>query len=455
MTSAWGSIVLSRTLLLALLAAGLCSAPAFADDGDGEAPTTGWKPTWTAWAPRDKVRAAFPKQAKETGRAALDCTAAKDGRLVDCRVAREIPTGQGFGAAALSLVGYERIKTKDDAGASVAGRSVRTWFELLAPGDANPDWLKRPTASDLATVFPKKAVVAGQSGRATIKCKVTVEGFLEACKVASEDPVGYDFGNAALQLTPQLRMTPKIRGGRPVPGGEVSVPVIWPNVPQGLSMGSSLVLDPPWSQVPTQAEINAAWPREAVGLASGQASLRCDLDKTGQLRDCDVTSESPSGKGFGKAAKTLAKTFRVAFDPSEAKTLPKYAVDLPFRFRDPSTPDARRLTRPRWIRTLTPEGMAMVYPQAALKAGVKAGAGTARCTVTATGELADCQAARETPAGLDFGAAAVKAVAAMRMNPWTKEGDTVEGLVINIPIQFTWEGDTAPAAEAPAKQGGQ
>ncbi|HWT50695.1 MAG TPA: transcriptional regulator, partial [Caulobacter sp.] len=68
------------------------------------------------------------------------------------------------------------------------------------------------------------------------------------------------------------------------------------------------------------------------------------------------------------------------------------------------------------------------------------------CTVTATGELSACQAVREAPAGLDFGAAAIKAATAMRMNPWTKEGDTVDGLVITVPIAFTWD-DTVPAGK--------
>ncbi|WP_297516174.1 TonB family protein [uncultured Caulobacter sp.] len=440
-----------RKLLLALLAAGLCATAAAAsarDDDDGDdGPQAGWKPQWTTNAPRDKVKAAFPKGAKESGRAALDCVATKDGKLVDCKIAKEMPAGQGFGAAALTLVGYERIKTKDDQGASVAGRPVRTWFELLAPGDANPDWLKRPTASDLAAVFPKKAVASGQSGRASIQCKVTVEGFLEACKVKSEDPVGYGFGAAALQLAPQLRMTPKIRGGKPVPGGDVTVPVIWPNVPQGLTLGPSLVRDLPWIQAPTEAQVKAAWPKEAAGLASGQAALRCGLAKTGALTDCDVIAESPGGKGFGKAAKGLAKAFRVAFQPEDAKTLSNLKVDLPFRFRSPSEPDGRRLTRPHWVRTLTAEGMALAYPEAAVKAGVKTGQGAARCTVTATGELADCQAVRESPAGLDFGAATIKAVAALRMNPWTEDGDPVEGLTITIPVQFNWEGEPPQSAK--------
>lgn len=439
-----------RLLLSFILAAGLATA-AFADEEEDR--TSGWKPTWTAWAPRDKVRAAFPRGATESGRAILDCVIASDGKLVDCSVARETPAGQGFGQAALGLVKYERVKTKDETGAATAGRRVRTSFSILAPGDDEPNWVRRPTPGDLAAVFPIKAMEAGRGGRAVIGCKVTIEGFLEACKVRSESPAGLDFGAAALQLAPQLRMTPRIRGGKPVAGGEVSIPIIWSGAPSISNMGSSVILDPPWVQAPTQAEINAVWPKEAAGLSSGQAALRCEIDTSGQLRSCGVISESPGGKGFGRAAKTLSKSFRVVLNPNDPKAARKYVVDVPFRFRDPATPDNRKLTKPRWIRTLSTEGMAEVYPQAAIKAGVKAGQGAITCTVTAVGELSDCKAVRESPAGLDFGAAAIKASTAMRMNPWTKEGDTVDGLVITLPIAFTWD-DAAPAAAAAPKQGG-
>src|SRR5262249_49527236 len=155
-------------------------------DDDDDDKTPGWKPTWTAWAPRDKVRAAFPKGATESGKALLDCMIAPDGKLVDCKVAKEMPAGQGFGQAALGLVKYERVKTKDESGASVAGRTIRTGFSILAPGASEPDWVRRPTPGDLAAVFPVKAMEAGRGGKAVIGCKVTVEGFLDACKVRSE-----------------------------------------------------------------------------------------------------------------------------------------------------------------------------------------------------------------------------------------------------------------------------
>ncbi len=434
---------MSRKLLPALIAAGLSIASlhaAWADDDDDQPKTAGWKAVFVAGAPKDKMKAAYPKGATVTGKAALDCVAAEGGKLVDCKIAKETPAGQGFGQAALSVVGYERIKTIDEAGASVIGRPVRTYLEFLAPGDADPDWLRKPTGSQIANVFPKKAISDGVAGKALIDCQVTAEGFLQNCQVLSESPKDYNFGLAGLQLAPQFRMTPKIRGGKAVPGGRVRIPINWgaPN-PSSMMSSTTVVLDPPWAQVPTQAAINAAWPKAAAGLASGQAALRCGLDKTGLLQRCEVISESPRGKGFGKAAQTLAKDFKIPLDPADAKTTKTFKIDVPFRFRDPALPDARKLTKPRWVRTLSPEGMVAVYPEAAIKAGVKSGLGAVECTVTATGELTDCQAAREAPAGLDFAAAAIKAASHMRMNPWTKEGDTVDGLRITLPVAFTLE----------------
>lgn len=444
--------MLSRSLLLVLLMAGLSttmlSNAAFARDDDDDAPPAGWRPKFIASAPDAKLKAAFPKGATVTGKAQLGCVADKGGRLIDCKVLREAPAGQGFGEAALSVVGYERIATKDAAGASVEGRPVRTTLEFLAPGDANPDWVRKPNGQDIANVFPKKALDKRIGGRAMIRCRVTVEGFLEACKVASESPEGLDFGGAGLQLAPQFRMSPKIRGGKAVPGGEVTIPIVWEE-PRGAAPlnTTSIVMDPPWNRVPTQAELDAAWPKAAVGAPFGQAALRCVLMKTGQLRSCDVISENPRGKGFGKAAQDLSKLFVVNIGDTDAKSFKDYKVDLPFRFRDPAAPEARKLTKPRWIRTLSAEAMAEVYPQAAAKAGVKSGVGAATCTITATGELTGCIPARESPAGLDFGKAAVEAVKPMRMNPWTKEGDTVEGLTITIPVEFTLD-DTAEASAA-------
>jgi len=443
-----------RSWAFSLLAAGIATTAAAQthdDVPDGTPP--GWRAQFVAGPKPDDIKAAYPKAAhdqKISGDATLACVAGADGRLNDCVIFKEDPVGHGFGAAALLLVGKERIKTRDASGVSVAGRPVKTDFSFLAPGDSNPEWVKKPSSGALAGVFPSAAVKAAKDGRATIGCLVTIEGFLEACKVQSEDPPGLGFGPAALQLVPQFRMSPKVRGGRAVSGGKVTVPIIWEGLARGgfRSTGQSLVLDPPWALAPSAMQVAAAWPSEAGDTISGQAALRCQLDKLGAPRGCEVISENPKGQGFGKAARTLSKSFLIAFPADKAKDLDDYKIDIPFRFRNPATPDARKLTKPRWIRTLNPQGVADIYPAAAIKAGVKTGLGVVSCRVSATGELTDCQAAREEPANLEFAAAAMKAASLMRMNPWTAEGDPVDGLRITLPIKFEWQGPPQGSAEA-------
>ncbi|CAN7349269.1 TonB family protein [Caulobacter sp. LjRoot300] len=404
--------------------------------------------------------AAYPKTAfdrKISGEATLDCTADDAGREVDCRVIDEKPAGLGFGEAALALSAKERVKTTDGQGGSIVGKRFETDFSFLAPGDSNPDWLRKPSAQDLAAAFPTKALRDGAAGKATIKCNVTIEGFLERCAVLFESPADFGFGAAALQLSPQFRMSPKIRGGKPVPGGDVTIPINWEapiaRGPAATFGSRRLMVDPPWVRAPSLEQVRAAWPAAAKDTASGQAALRCGLSPTGALKDCEVISEIPSGKGFGRAAKSLASAFQIYVRPEDAKAVRNLNIDVPFRFRDPATPDTRQLTRPRWTTTLTAEGMSAIYPAAAVKAGVFSGLGVVDCAVDAGGRLVDCSARREEPARLDFGAAALEAAKVMAMNPWTKEGDTVEGLRIALPIRFTWQETAAEAAapSAPAK----
>ncbi|KSB89361.1 hypothetical protein AS593_13965 [Caulobacter vibrioides] len=404
---------------------------------------------FTAGPRRAEIQAAFPAGAKTTGEAEVECLVGDKGVLADCRVLAEQPLNQGFGQAALGLSGRFRAKLKDEAGASTVGRKTAYELEFLAPGDANPDWVRKPTGEDLAGVFPVEAVKAGKDGRAVINCRVTVDGFLDRCKVLSESPEGLGFGKSALALAPQFLMSPKIRGGKRVES-DVTVPINWKGLtgqflaPVGKER---LILDPPWKSAPTLAQVEGAWPKAAEGLDNGQAALRCRLRATGALHDCEVISELPKGKGFGKAAMGLTEHFVVSLGEGDAKTAKLVQVDVPFRFRPPGS-TTRQLSRPRWIQIARSEDLVRTYPEAARKAGVASGLGVVACTVTAEGRLVDCEASREEPAGLDFAAAAIIVAASMRMNPWTTEGDPVDGHRIRLPIQF--DGDPAPP-EAPAE----
>lgn len=88
-----------------------------------------------------------------------------------------------------------------------------------------PQWLRRPTGGDLARVYPPAAVKRGLSGRATISCRVSASGELNECEVIEESPPEYGFGEAALKLVPEFRMTKEIRTGQSVEGGTVRIPI--------------------------------------------------------------------------------------------------------------------------------------------------------------------------------------------------------------------------------------
>jgi protein TonB len=84
------------------------------------------------------------------------------------------------------------------------------------PADiTNPRWLQRPR--DLGAYYPRRARERGTEGQVVLDCLVTVEGLLN-CRVASETPAGWGFGEAALQIARDHRMAPARQNGEPVIG---------------------------------------------------------------------------------------------------------------------------------------------------------------------------------------------------------------------------------------------
>jgi protein TonB len=87
-----------------------------------------------------------------------------------------------------------------------------------APGPptiANPYWLERP--DNLTRYYPRRALERGRQGEVVLNCIVGVEGALR-CAVVSETPVGWGFGEAALEIAGDHRLAPATLDGRPVEG---------------------------------------------------------------------------------------------------------------------------------------------------------------------------------------------------------------------------------------------
>jgi TonB family protein len=95
-------------------------------------------------------------------------------------------------------------------------------YKLPAHKDA--DWLVKPTAENIARVYPSAAMKAHITGKVILGCIVDEDGYLADCVVKSETPQGQGFGNAALEITAYMRMQPAMNYGVPAKGG-VNLPI--------------------------------------------------------------------------------------------------------------------------------------------------------------------------------------------------------------------------------------
>jgi protein TonB len=88
-----------------------------------------------------------------------------------------------------------------------------------------PDWLKKPTAAQVANAYPERALMRDIGGTAKLSCKVTAIGAVRNCVVVSETPSEYGFGAAALKLSKNFQMKPQTVDGAPVEGASVTIPL--------------------------------------------------------------------------------------------------------------------------------------------------------------------------------------------------------------------------------------
>lgn len=95
-------------------------------------------------------------------------------------------------------------------------------------GGSPPLILRGPTTAEILSVVPPEARRARQPGRASINCVIRVDQRLEDCRVVSETPVGFRFGEAGLRAAAFFRYRPPMTStGRPIEGQRATITVMF------------------------------------------------------------------------------------------------------------------------------------------------------------------------------------------------------------------------------------
>ncbi|MDB5470916.1 MAG: hypothetical protein JWR84_2476 [Caulobacter sp.] len=99
-------------------------------------------PRWTVQVKQDRVLALYPDIAADagvkSGLGVADCLVAPDGKLTDCKVAREKPEALGFGNAAVAIAGVMQMNPWTDEGRPVDGARIRLPIKFTQADEPAP-----------------------------------------------------------------------------------------------------------------------------------------------------------------------------------------------------------------------------------------------------------------------------------------------------------------------------
>lgn len=322
-------------------------------------------PDWLAKPSAQELAGAYPELAQMLnleGRAVLACGVNDLGVLQDCQVRSEIPSGMGFGQAALALTERFRMKPRTVGGEPVGGGSVRIPIRFALPG--RPTLAAPPTppdAPEARTALARKIWERSNGEAAFVQAieerveeiddypldpealKLAREALREAAKRSARDAGAYNIASLAARYdeaqlraladfaaTPAGRVWLGLDPRRSLPWAEVMATYVELVAQEArgrfcatricqvdrLSLNpvrqTAQIVDPAWLQAPGLEQALARMP-EGLRLLrlGGVVRLACTVGPFGVPEGCEVAAETPRGFGLGPAALALAPYFKL------------------------------------------------------------------------------------------------------------------------------------------------
>lgn len=205
----------------------------------------------------------------------------------------------------------------------------------------------------------------------------------------------------------------------------------------GAPESTSFVTQPVWLKLPNGEDM--ARYRPAAARVSGRAVIECKVSGRGLLEFCRVLEETP-GEQYGKAALAIAAKFRMGPQDKAGSPTVGRKVRIPlawnlqaFAASAAGSPPPTIDGLPRWRALPSGQDFLKAYPRQALRDSL-AGRAVISCRVLGGGLLSDCSVAEEMPSGSGFGSASLSLAPLFRLSPVDREGKSVEGAVVRIPL---------------------
>jgi outer membrane biosynthesis protein TonB len=317
------------------------------------------------------------------------------------------------------------------AAAAVSGAPAQ---DVVVP---DPVWRATPETDDVEHAYPREAAARKVEGMTAVHCRIGDDGHLSDCRVTMETPAGFGFGQAALSLTGKYRAAELSKSGQPVAGKSVDLKI--PSYSKASRSEPRMwVSRPLWASAPSAKDAAKAYASLPAGSPPDEVMFRCDIDPANAFSHCTLI-KGPANAAYEDAARPLLARFRLSGAALPAKSRPYVNVAI---MLEPMTPpdQAGVLLDATWSQGPTADKQKAAFPAAATKAGVHSGKITLDCVMDASGGLTDCKAT-EDPKAMGFADAALSLASAMKANPWTEDGRSVEG----VHVQFAMElNDAAP-----------